>query len=102
MMQGKRSRWRKPHAEFSQDPSFAARGSAPGEIPPEHDLVAGLLAEDARSARRELWLGLQLAAAAAALVAAGVGIPLLALAFTIAPLIGVGMEIFDGLRRRRA
>ncbi len=79
---------------FDREPSFARRPSAPREIPLDRDLVAMLLAEDARGQRREVWLGLALAAATVALFASGAGIPILAAAFCVAPVIGIGLEIF--------
>lgn len=76
------------------EPTFHQRPSAPRELPPGRDIVALLLAEDARSKPRELWLGLGLAAATIAIFASGAGIPLLAAGFCLAPFIGIGLEIF--------
>ena len=87
---------------FADERGFAARPSAPREIPLERDLVALLLAEDARSKPRELWLGLGFAAATVALFASGAGIPLLAAAFCLAPFVGIGLEIFGSDDRREA
>ena len=61
----------------------------------EYDFVAGALAEDARSEGRQLWLGVALAGGFIALLASGWGIPALAVAFTLAPVVGIGMEIFS-------
>lgn len=103
MIRKKFARWNGAAAHgFQAEPGFAVRPAAPREIPLERDLVALLLAEDARSRPRELWLGLGLAAATVALFASGAGIPLLAAAFCLAPVIGIGLEIFGGKDRREA
>ncbi len=65
-----------------------------GELNLAHDFVAGALAEDARSETRQTWLGLLLAAGMIALFASGHGLNALALAFCLAPLVGIGLEIF--------
>jgi len=64
------------------------------ELDISHDFLAGALAEDARSETRQTWLGLVLAAGMIALLASGYGLPLLGLAFCLAPVVGIGMEIF--------
>jgi hypothetical protein len=99
MIDSKRQRWAGP---FMAEPAFHQRPSAPREIPVERDIVALMLAEDARSKPRELWLGLALATATVALFASGAGVPVLAVAFCLAPVIGIGLEIFPTAGRREA
>lgn len=101
----RRQRWRGVTG-FDSGPEWAgARGGAAarrrtplpagGELDLEHDFVAGALAEDARSEGRQTWLGLVLAAGFLALLASGQGLNALALAFCLAPLVGIGLEIFS-------
>ncbi len=66
-----------------------------GNIPLEHDFLAAALAQDEKSRQRELWLGLVMAAVVIALVLSGWGITLLAIMFCLAPLVGIGLEIFS-------
>ncbi len=101
----KRERWDASQAgigwpDLAFETPARARASAPlpqgyGNLELERDFVAGALAEDARSEGRQLWLGLGLAGGAIILFASGLGIPALAVAFTLAPLVGIGMEIFS-------
>jgi len=90
-------RWRRTVSgagPFGTEPDFTPHPSAPRELPVQRDLVPMLLAEDARSQDRELWLGVGLAVAALGLIASGAGIPLIALGFCLAPVIGIGLEVF--------
>lgn len=97
MTGNRRQRWAGP---FPGEPGFTPHPSAPRQLPLERDLVALMLLEDARSTPRELWLGLGLAAATVALFTSGAGIPLLAVAFCLAPAVGIGLEIFAPSERR--
>lgn len=64
-------------------------------LPLDREFVALALAEDARSESRQGWVGLGLAAGMIALFLSGAGIPMLAVAFCLAPVIGIGLELMD-------
>jgi hypothetical protein len=69
-----------------------ATAPEPG-IPLQHDVLAGLLAEDARNSRREWRLGVIAAGCWCAALFTGVAIPALAVAFTLAPVVALAMEL---------
>lgn len=72
----------------------AAPDTAPEPgIPLQHDVLAGLLAEDARNSRREWRLGIIAAGCWCAALFTGVAIPALAVAFTLAPVVALALEL---------
>ena len=72
---------------------------APSPLQVQIDPIALALAADARHAGREAWLGVLVGIGTMALLVQGWFLPLLAAAFVSAPLIGVGLAVWDHHRQ---